>query len=408
MKRLSVLALCAPLSLLAACGSDSPSGVPATCNNGVLDVGEACDGSNLANTTCAGIAGFTGGVLTCKDCKFVTTACTAGISYEGTYELRSTYDLSSFLPDYVTTLNIALKNPGNYLLDEIAGQLVNNDPTLTLLVKSLLGVYMGNYFASLNSPAVQKMSAAVNAAVDFSKAVTVVSTVKLTAPTTVGGDVQVQENWTELLYTWNYGCTASDTACKEHRLPMSGLTDTQTYVGAGLDLNSSVPRIKLASLAAPRAFSAPYKDIIKDFYEKVIIPKVTGDPTTTTIPALMIWLIDCPGVAADIAKSDDASDTNSNAYSGLGFAINVSVIQTACVFGVNSLGTKLDASLTAALDLGAVNVSGYGEGKLVDSNADKKVDSITDGVWSGMISLVPTTGTTMTISTDGTFTATHK
>ncbi len=45
------------------------------CGNGVVEVGESCDGSNLAGNSCATI-GFHSGTLSCSSlCTFVTTSC---------------------------------------------------------------------------------------------------------------------------------------------------------------------------------------------------------------------------------------------------------------------------------------------------------------------------------------------
>lgn len=76
MMRLACLALVA----LAACrGSntqrvDPPPAMP-TCGDGVVDDGEECDGSNLAEQTCVTL-GFEQGQLTCGACRFVKTLCT--------------------------------------------------------------------------------------------------------------------------------------------------------------------------------------------------------------------------------------------------------------------------------------------------------------------------------------------
>ncbi len=413
MKKLTILALCGPLSLLVACGGDDPAGadVPATCNNGSLDVGEQCDGSNLANTTCAGIAGFTGGVLSCKDCKFVTTGCTQGMSYAGTYEMRATYDFSEFLPDYVRTMNAALKSPGEALLDAISVEIAKRIglPTMALWVEGILDSAVGTYLDTLNTDEVQKMSTAVSAAVDFTKNITIVGTLTLTAPTTVGGDVQVKETWDELLYKWTYNCTAGAAGCGEFRLPIAGLTGTQTYTGAGMDLNSSIPRITLATSAAPRIFQVPYNEIIKSYYEKVIIPKITGNENTTSLEGLVTWLIDCPTLASRIATSDDTSDNDATKYSGVGVPLDTTILNTLCAAATGAMGAKLSEELTAAIDLGTIKVSGFGEGKLVDSDGDKKADSISGGVLTNVISLIPKSGGSSTdVTPDGSFTATRK
>ena len=48
------------------------------CGNGAIEGGEDCDGSELGSATCV-TEGFTGGVLGCNsDCTFDTSACTTG------------------------------------------------------------------------------------------------------------------------------------------------------------------------------------------------------------------------------------------------------------------------------------------------------------------------------------------
>jgi Lamin Tail Domain len=54
--------------------------VPVDCGNGLLNAGEECDDTNLDNTQCQDLVGFTGGTLACaNDCSFDTTDCVVGI-----------------------------------------------------------------------------------------------------------------------------------------------------------------------------------------------------------------------------------------------------------------------------------------------------------------------------------------
>ncbi|MFH2010352.1 MAG: hypothetical protein ABI333_27385, partial [bacterium] len=68
----------------AGCGWDtSQCEVPVDCGNGVVDLGETCDGANLAGQDCSTLGlGFTGGALACNPgCNdFDTTGCTGGPS----------------------------------------------------------------------------------------------------------------------------------------------------------------------------------------------------------------------------------------------------------------------------------------------------------------------------------------
>ncbi len=60
-----------------ACDSDGGGGESqAVCGNGVLEIGEACEGADLGGESCLSL-GFDGGELGCSDqCRFVTSACT--------------------------------------------------------------------------------------------------------------------------------------------------------------------------------------------------------------------------------------------------------------------------------------------------------------------------------------------
>ena len=55
------------------------SNIPFACGNGVLDEGEACDGTLLGDATCSSVASiFNGGELGCSsDCQFVVETCTS-------------------------------------------------------------------------------------------------------------------------------------------------------------------------------------------------------------------------------------------------------------------------------------------------------------------------------------------
>lgn len=55
----------------------SLSVVISVCGNGIIDVGEQCDGSNLNGQSCIGL-GYNGGSLSCNtDCTFKTSGCTS-------------------------------------------------------------------------------------------------------------------------------------------------------------------------------------------------------------------------------------------------------------------------------------------------------------------------------------------
>jgi hypothetical protein len=52
--------------------------VPGVCGNGILEIGEQCDGFNLGGFSCANF-GYSGGTLSCNsNCTFNTSQCTSG------------------------------------------------------------------------------------------------------------------------------------------------------------------------------------------------------------------------------------------------------------------------------------------------------------------------------------------
>lgn len=61
-------------------GGSGAGGAPLTCGNGAIDLGETCDGANLAGQTCATALGHPGatGTLTCTaSCSIDSSACAA-------------------------------------------------------------------------------------------------------------------------------------------------------------------------------------------------------------------------------------------------------------------------------------------------------------------------------------------
>ncbi|MCA9677821.1 MAG: DUF4215 domain-containing protein [Myxococcales bacterium] len=64
------------LACTTSCTLDTSGCVAPACGNGVVEVGEACDGVDLGGATCASIGqGYVGGTLGCDACAFDTSAC---------------------------------------------------------------------------------------------------------------------------------------------------------------------------------------------------------------------------------------------------------------------------------------------------------------------------------------------
>lgn len=88
--------------LQASSTSSSPSsGTSTTCNNGIIDSGEVCDGTNLTTTLCSDVLSGSTGTLTCNsDCTYNTNACVIASCGDGTIDT-----VSSETCDNGTSLN---------------------------------------------------------------------------------------------------------------------------------------------------------------------------------------------------------------------------------------------------------------------------------------------------------------
>jgi len=430
MKKLVLFALCTPLTLLAGCGSDPPATkcvaagcdpTPASCHNGTIDAGEDCDGADLNAQSCASLAGFSSGSLTCyPNCKFNTAACVKGMAVAGIYDMRMTLDLSEKLPQLVLDLNAMLKDPAAALADGLTTAIIAQGspyssipaPTLKAALTLILTPYFTGY-ATTMPPAVQKMVAALDASVDFARNVTVLSTftitVKNSSPTTAGSSatssaLNLREEWTDLALLWNYGCVGTGVEC-EQRFPIfsfsnaDGTSNAVSYGGEAMQLTDLKPKLKLASNDSPRTFTFSFKDVVDTYYSKVLIPKITQDASglnaKSDLGGLLTWLIDCPAVATAIANSDgittDAYYTITLPVFGL-LSVSKALLESTCTAACSAIGAKWATDLDAAIDLGQVQVSGYGDAVFADTDLDKKADTLSDGMFNGFVQLLPKSG----------------
>ena len=62
----------------------TPTQTEVLCGNGVIDVGEECDGLNVGSEDCE-TQGMGGGTLGCTDCRFDTTMCSLVVDDAGDY-----------------------------------------------------------------------------------------------------------------------------------------------------------------------------------------------------------------------------------------------------------------------------------------------------------------------------------
>jgi hypothetical protein len=117
-----------------------------------------------------------------------------------------------------------------------------------------------------------------------------------------------------------------------------------------------------------------YGKILRIGLDAAIIPMV--DANAHNLGQLLADKIDCATVGQYI---------NDAIVNQFGFGPGASVMQGACnaglQFGANAIYTKI-----AAIDSSALEFDVNGTAKVLDSNADKKVDTIQTGKWAGMLS----------------------
>lgn len=80
------------------------------CGDGIINNGEACDGSNLNGKSCETLSGssFTGGTLSCSSsCTFNTSSCTSGQQSGG---IQAARDAAKAAGNTETTVNISISN----------------------------------------------------------------------------------------------------------------------------------------------------------------------------------------------------------------------------------------------------------------------------------------------------------
>lgn len=140
-------------------------------------------------------------------------------------------------------------------------------------------------------------------------------------------------------------------------------------MGVGVSLDPT-GKLDIAEHKLPLSFGK----VLRLGLDEVIIPAV--DPTATNLQTLLPNLVDCAAVGAAI---DDAF------YDTFSFSPGAGTFQTACTaglqFGAAALYSKIDS-----IDASALEFSLVGTAKGVDTNADRKIDRIQTGTWSGTLS----------------------
>lgn len=140
-------------------------------------------------------------------------------------------------------------------------------------------------------------------------------------------------------------------------------------MGVGVSLDQT-GKLDIGEHKLPLSFGK----VLRLGLDEVIIPAV--DASATNLQTLLPNLVNCTAVGAAI---DDAF------YDTFGFSPGAGTFTTACnaglQFGAAALYSKIDS-----IDASALEFSLVGTAKGVDTNADRKIDRIQTGTWTGTLS----------------------
>jgi hypothetical protein len=139
--------------------------------------------------------------------------------------------------------------------------------------------------------------------------------------------------------------------------------------GVGLTLDAT-GKIDIAEHKLPLS----YGKVLRLGLDEVIIPALS--PTATNLQTLLPTLVNCQQVGAAIADA---------IYDFSGLSISDSVGQGACTVGLGIAATtiysKIDGIDSSALEFGLTGVA-----RGIDSDADRRMDRIQTGQWTGTLS----------------------
>lgn len=288
----------------------------------------------------------------------------------GKYTMTSTFDLATNMPGKVGEVTNAFINmtdgasdPADWILEQVISKISNT--TLKNLLTGVRPFVAGYLNDRLLQIAPDFVTTVVQLGQDFGQAARnfgVNETLDVTGSTgaysstvsAVGFKFKIDNVETNIAF--------SDHAIAPVTASNVGLTFEQTgQMGIGA-----------------HTLPLSYGKILRIGLDDVIIPAL--NPTATDLPSLLANLVDCAAVGAAI---------NDALVSQFGVGGGASTWAAACsaglVVGSQTIYTKIGEIDGSALEFGLT-----GSAKGVDTNGDRKVDTIQTGTWTGTMSYAGT------------------
>ena len=325
----------------------------------------------------------------------------------GRYDVKSNWDFTDAIADsgtigsiIVRVLNV-FENPGRGIYNEIIA-LVDNlfGGIVGFVVENFLGATgLDDAFEDLINDVIagnDVLTKIFQAGRDLRD---VIANLEVSSRLTIGKisddfSFRGSDNWTGITLYWRYNCDANSPAdCGA--IPLEA--DPDGEIGAlGLVSSEWTGRVVAYNQLQidTHTVSLRYGRLIIYILNNIIIPELTGGNATSLTEAFAYW-IGCSSIATSITGSDGE-------LCALGQCIRDDQIEGFCDSAVSTIFSFADIAIRGLeFDIG---LRLGGEGVLVETTSDGRVDLIEEGTYTGFISSTDMTAATSPFS--ATWTAT--
>ncbi|MCA9521768.1 MAG: hypothetical protein KC609_12375, partial [Myxococcales bacterium] len=324
--------------------------------------------------------------------KVTLTLYILSLDVVGVYDMIGHFNFVNAIPgklgDVIKQIVLAVEDPGQFLIDlaqtvlqqwlGILGTALN---VVIDLVEDYISDWLTNQIQNIGflKPVFDALSQITNLITNLEIEYTL-SFSKLSNDFLVRGT----EIWHTINFWWKFGCDKNapdyDTCGTKFSLSMNALQSPDLAYPLDIIKGEFVGSIvNFDQLNIERhTINLHYGKLIVYVINNILLPKITGDPSITSLSALVKSLIDCDKFAEDVAGS----------VSGIPFFGDISegALKSLCTAGEGLL-SFLGTLLTSFVDQLALDTRLRVQGTctLVDTDNDLLVDKIINGTYDGNI-----------------------
>ena len=291
----------------------------------------------------------------------------------GKYAMSSEFDMASGLPGTVGDIVNGFidatdgpDDPGRWLCDMAADQISGTIGDIVHGACALAGGYINDRLLEIAPDFVDTLIALGN---DFGQ---------IAKNFGLRSELEVSASGSSFISKHTVNAMAFELDATEHVFPFADYGMAPIPVENVGVTYETTGRLTIAQHAIPLS----YGSVLRVGLDELIIPSI--DPLADDLGELLQNQVDCNAVGWAI-------------YDAIGFG-SVSTFEAACDAGLLA-GANLVYSQLEGLDASAATFGITGEARATDTNADRKVDEITHGEWTGTLDIA---GTQATL-TDSTF-----